>query len=75
MSPHGAARAARQGKAFVDERGAIDRVDQRAHRARRDGVDRYVVRSLGDPTCTIADAEVVSPESCGLGRVERHPPG
>lgn len=42
-------------------------------RARRGGVDRFVVRYFGDPGCAI-DRVVVRPgANCRLGRVRRHP--
>jgi hypothetical protein len=41
-------------------------------RARRDGVDRYVVRYFGDEGCRIEQVRIVTLENCRLGRVERH---
>jgi hypothetical protein len=41
-------------------------------RARRDGVDRYVVRYFGDEGCGIDQVRLVPLENTRLGRVERH---
>ncbi|WP_113702759.1 hypothetical protein [Nonomuraea lactucae] len=63
-----------QQKAFVDRHGVTSRIWSRTLiRARRDGVDRYVMRYFGDPGCSIADVEPRALENCRLGRVERHP--
>jgi hypothetical protein len=42
-------------------------------RARRDGVDRYIVRFFGDPGCAIDRVVVRAGENCRLGAVHRHP--
>jgi hypothetical protein len=44
-------------------------------RARRDGVDRTVVRYYGGPGCEIDRVEVVPRRNCTLGRVLRHHDG
>jgi hypothetical protein len=44
-------------------------------RARRDGVDRYVVRFFGDPGCAVSRIAIDALENCRLGRVLRHPAG
>jgi hypothetical protein len=41
-------------------------------RARRDGVDRYVLRYFGDPGCDIDRVEIIPKDNCRLGRVRRH---
>jgi len=42
-------------------------------RARRDGVDRYVLRFFGDPGCAIDGVVIRAGENCRLGEVRRHP--
>jgi hypothetical protein len=44
-------------------------------RARRDGVDRFVMRYFGDDGCAIDRVEPRAVENCTLGRVLRHPTG
>lgn len=41
-------------------------------RARRDGVDRYVLRYVGEPGCVIGRVEFGELRNCRLGRVRRH---
>jgi hypothetical protein len=41
-------------------------------RARRDGVDRYVLRYVGDAGCVIGRVEFGELRNCRLGRVRRH---
>ncbi|WP_370025111.1 hypothetical protein [Planotetraspora sp. GP83] len=63
-----------QQKVALDRRGAAYRMWNRTLiRARRDGVDRHVVRYFGDPGCLIDDVILLPLENCRLGRVERHP--
>lgn len=41
-------------------------------RACRDGVDRYVLRYVGDPDCVIGRVDIGELRNCRLGRVRRH---
>jgi len=64
----------RQERAVVDTYRHVSRMRSRTVlRARRDGIDRYVVRFFGDPGCVIDDVVVRPLENCRLGRVRRHP--
>jgi hypothetical protein len=40
-------------------------------RARRDGVDRWILRYYGDPSCAIENVEVQALENCYVGAVRR----
>ena len=42
-------------------------------RAKRDGVDRYLVRFTGDPGCDLSRVSFSDMENCRLGRIRRHP--
>jgi hypothetical protein len=44
-------------------------------RARRDGVDRHLMRYYGDPGCVIDRVELQALENCHLGTVRRHRAG
>lgn len=41
-------------------------------RARRDGVDRWILRYFGDPGCTIKSVEVQALENCYVGALRRN---
>ncbi|MFB9903157.1 hypothetical protein [Allokutzneria oryzae] len=64
----------RHDKVTVDDLGHIRRVWNRTTvRARRDGVDRYLVRYFGGAGSEIGRTGVRPLENCELGRVRRHP--
>jgi hypothetical protein len=42
-------------------------------RARRDGVDRYVMRYFGDPGSDLDQVVIEAVENCQLGAIRRHP--
>jgi hypothetical protein len=58
----------------VDRRGSVV-WSRTVVRARRDGVDRYVVRYFGDEGCVVDRVELSKLENCRLGEVRRHPGG
>jgi hypothetical protein len=65
---------ARTGKVVVDsERRASTMTDLTAIRARRSGLDRYVMRYLGDPGCQIEEVQFTRLDNCRLGRIMRQP--
>jgi hypothetical protein len=47
--------------------------DHTAIRARRDGLDRYILRFIGDPGCRIDEVRFGRLDNCRLGRVVAHP--
>jgi hypothetical protein len=60
-------------KVFVDEhRRASLIVGRTVVKARRDGIDRYLVRMTGDPNCDLDQIRFGSFDNCRLGRVKRH---
>jgi hypothetical protein len=62
-----------QDKVLVDAQGRAWVIWSRtAVRARRDGVDRYVVRYFGDEGCRADQVRVVTRENCRLGRIVCH---
>jgi len=62
-----------QQKVLLDQRGVSHHVWSRTLiRARRGGVDRYLLRYFGDRGCAIDEVELCALENCRLGRVERH---
>jgi hypothetical protein len=62
-----------QDKVLVDAQGHAWLVWSRtAVRARRDGVDRYVVRYFGEEGCRTDQVRIVTRENCRLGRVICH---
>ena len=64
----------RQDKVLVDaERRATTVRIRLLVRARRDGVDRQVLRFFGDPGCDLERVRLHSLENCRVGRVLRHP--
>jgi hypothetical protein len=63
----------RQDKVLVDaERRATTVRIRQLVRARRDGVDRQVLRFFGDPGCDLDQVRLHSLENCRVGRVLRH---
>jgi hypothetical protein len=63
-----------QDRVRVDaERRASLIATRRVVRARRDGVDRYVMRYFGNESCNIDEVQVRVGENCRVGRVLRHP--
>jgi hypothetical protein len=63
-------------KSTIDAERRMTRVWSRmVVRARRDGVDRYVLRYFGDAGCAIDRVELGSLENCRLGSVRRHRAG
>jgi hypothetical protein len=66
----------RHDKVCVDARRRASVVWSRmAVRARRDGVDRFVLRYFGDTGCDVAGVRIRLLENCRLGEVRRHPTG
>jgi hypothetical protein len=64
----------RQTKVLVDAGRRASRMRIRLLvRARRDGVDRQILRFLGDPGCDPGQVRLHSLENCRAGRVLRHP--
>jgi hypothetical protein len=64
----------REDRALIDaDRRAWLRRTRTVVRARRDGVDRFVVRFLGGTHCDIDRVRIHPRENCRLGRVLRHP--
>jgi hypothetical protein len=63
-------------KITIDERRRCASIWSRTVvRARRDGVDRYLIRYYGDPDCVIDRVELGALENCRTGRVLRHSAG
>lgn len=64
----------RQDKVLVDAARRASSVRIRLLvRARRDGVDRQILRFFGDPGCDLGQVRLHSAENCRVGRVLRHP--